>query len=129
MRLLGSTFKEDLNLFLKNNALWICIAIVVIIAITIILVFVVKNHSKGDKKVSSKGNEWIDALGGVENITDISAMGSRLTVTLKDNNLMNKEQLNALGVTNIMTMSNKVTLIIEDKAEKIASVISKAINN
>ena len=130
MRILGNTFKDDLNAFLKNNALWICIVLVAIIIATIVIIFVIKNRNKNSGgKFSSNGNEWIEALGGKENVTDVSAMGSRLSITLKDNNLIKREDLTNLGVSNIMMMSNKVTLIIEDKAEKIASVITKAINN
>lgn len=127
MRILGNTFKDDLNLFLKNNALWICLVLVAIIIATIVIIFVVKNRKKNDK--TFKGNEWIDALGGKENIVDVTAMGSRLNVTLKNQDLIQREVLTSLGVSNIMIMSSKVTLIIEDKAEKIASIITKAIKD
>lgn len=123
----GNTFKEDLNAFLKNYALWICVGIVVLIAITILIIFVIKNR-KGKTQSLPKGNEWVDALGGKENIAEVYAMGSRLNVTLKNNESVNRETLTALGVSNIMVMSNKMVLVIEDKAEKIASVISKAIS-
>ena len=126
MKIFGNTFKDDLNQFLKNNALWICIALVVLIAATIIVIFVIKNRKK--KPAIPSGSEWVTALGGKENIKEVSAMGSRLSVSLIDQNVLNKEVLTSLGVSNIMTMSNKVTLIIEDKAEKIANEISKAIN-
>jgi len=42
------TFKEDLNNFLKNNALYLCIALVILIAITVFLIIFLnrKNKSK-----------------------------------------------------------------------------------
>ena len=70
-------------------------------------------------------DEWINALGGKDNIQDIMAMGSRLSVALANKDLIDREKLTALGVSNIMVMSNKVTLIIEDKAEQISNKINK----
>ena len=127
MRILGNTWKEDLNAFLKNNALWICLVLVAIIIATVIIIFVIKNRKKVDKVETVKlpDDEWINALGGKDNIQDIMAMGSRLSVALANKDLIDREKLTALGVSNIMVMSNKVTLIIEDKAEQISNKINK----
>ena len=46
MRILGNTWKEDLNAFLKNNALWICLVLVAIIIATVIIIFGIKNRKK-----------------------------------------------------------------------------------
>lgn len=127
MKILGNTFKEDFNLFLKNYALWICVAIVVIIIATIVILFVVKNGKKQKPKLVVNNNEWLLALGGKENINEVSAVGSRLTVALKDSGTIDKEKLTTLGVTSTMKMSNKIVLVIEDKAEQIASSINSEI--
>ena len=127
MRILGNTWKEDLNAFLKANALWICLIIVSIIIATIVIIFVVKNKKTTKKEVVNElpDDEWINALGGRENINDLMAMGSRLSVALNNQELIDREKLSSLGVSNIMVMSNKVTLIIEDRAEEIANKINK----
>ena len=68
---------------------------------------------------------WIDALGGEENIISSEAYGSRLVVVLKDKTLMNREGLKVLGVTNFMEMSDKITLLLEDKAELVKAELDK----
>lgn len=127
MRLLGNTFKEDFNAFLKDYALWICVAVAVIIVATIIILFVIKNRKVDKKAIVVDNNEWLVALGGKDNITEVSATGSRLNVSVKDKEVLDKEKLVTLGVTSMMTMSNKVILVIEDKAEQIAASINKEI--
>ena len=127
MRILGNTWKEDLNAFLKTNALWICLVLVGIIIATIVVIFVIKNRKSNKKEVVNElpDDEWLIALGGRENINDLMAMGSRLSIALNNQELIDREKLSALGVTNIMVMSNKVTLIIEDRAEEIGNKINK----
>ena len=127
MRILGNTWKEDLNAFLKTNALWICLVLVGIIIATIVVIFVIKNRKSNKKEVVNElpDDEWLIALGGRENINDLMAMGSRLNIALNNQELIDREKLSALGVTNIMVMSNKVTLIIEDRAEEIGNKINK----
>ena len=59
------------------------------------------------------------------NIKEIKAIGSRLNLVLLDKEKINRGRLKELGVTSILVMSNKVTLVIEGQAEKIASSIQK----
>lgn len=132
MHILGNTFKYDFNEFLRTYGLYLAVALVVIIILVIILIIVKskdkKMATKEDKLQTTNGNDWVDALGGKDNITEANAMGSRLTVVLKDQDLMNQDKLKELGVSNIMVMSNKVTLIIEDHAAYVSVKINKEIN-
>ena len=118
--------KDDFNAFLKNNALWIALVLVGVIAITVVLILLFnrKNNKKPEVKVAEK-SAWIEALGGEENIVSSEAVGSRLVVNLKDKTLLNKEALKELGVTNFMEMSNKITLLLEDKAELVKKELDK----
>ena len=126
MRILANTFKEDLNIFLKNYALWICIGIVAIIAITVIVILIRNKKSKVvDNTPKLADDEWLNALGGKDNIIEVTAMGSRLNVSLKNKDTIDREKLTQLGVSNIMMMSSKATLIIEDKAVATADKINK----
>lgn len=122
---LGNTFKEDLDIFLSKYALWICVAIAVIIAAVVIIILIrnKKSYKGKNDNLQVSTNEWLEALGGKDNIIELSAVGSRLNVMLNNKDLMNREKLTGLGVSNIMIMANKVILVIEDKAEKIASKI------
>lgn len=132
MNILGNTFKYDLNQFLRVTAPYLCVALVLIIILVIVLIIVKSNERKGkdekiDKLQTTNGGDWVVALGGKENIQEATAVGSRLTVTLVNQELMNQDKLKELGVSNIMTMSNKVILVIEDHAAYVAVKINKEI--
>ena len=117
--------KNNISEFLKNYALYIAIGVAVLIALAIVLILVLSKNKKS-KKISKQDvvidtNEWLLALGGKDNILEKNATGSRLVVKLNDPSKLNEEKLKELGVSNILKMSNKITLVFEDQAEKILS--------
>ena len=117
--------KDDFNAFLKNNALWIALALVAVIAVVVVLILVLGRKGKKTAPVIAEKSKWVEALGGSENIVSSEAYGSRLAVNLKDKSLMNKDALKELGVTNFIEMSNKITLLLEDKAELVKAELDK----
>lgn len=117
--------KDDFNAFLKNNALWIALALVTIIAIVVVLILVLGRKKKEEKPTIAQKSEWVEAFGGSNNIISSEAYGSRLAVKLQDKGLMNKEKLKQLGVTNFIEMSDKITLLLEDKAELVKAKLDK----
>ena len=118
--------KNDFNAFLKNNALWIALSIVVVIAIVVALILVLgRKVKKAPTPQIAEKSQWLEALGGAENIVSSEAYGSRLAVKLVDKSLINKEQLKQLGVTNFIEMSDKITLLLEDKAELVKKELDK----
>ncbi|MBR2507028.1 MAG: PTS transporter subunit EIIB [Bacilli bacterium] len=121
-------FKNNINTFLKNNAIWIAVGFVVIILITLIILFLFNRNKtkKIDKTTYSiSTNDWLDSLGGKDNILEISSRGSRLTLSLKEISLINETKLKELGVTSLLKMSNKLILVIEENAAKIEEIIKK----
>lgn len=90
-----------------------------------IIIFLIIFFSKRKKGPIVTNSEWFTALGNKDNITAIKGVGSRLTVNLKNKDLVNKEKLKALGVSSIVIMSDKMILVIENKAEKIAEILLK----
>ena len=117
--------KDDFNAFLKANALWIALVLVGIIAITVALILIFGRKTKKAAPQIAEKSKWVEALGGSENITSSEAFGSRLVVTLVDKSKMDKEALKVLGVTNFIEMSDKVTLLLEDKAELVKAELDK----
>lgn len=117
--------KDDFNAFLKGNALWIALGLVGIIVIVVILILIFGIKKKEEKPVIAQKSEWVDALGGSENIISSEAYGSRLAVKLQDKSLMNKDKLKELGVTSFIEMSDKITLLLEDKAELVKAELDK----
>ena len=117
--------KENLNNFFSSYAFYIALGVVILIAIAIVLIFVLsrrKNKTKINKQdVVIDTNEWLAALGGKDNIIEKEARGSRLVLKLNDPEKIDESKLKELGVSNIMKMSNKITLVFEDQAEAILS--------
>ena len=112
-----------------NPVIIVVIAVVVtllVVACALLLIFRSRKGNKGKAKVSD--SEWIDALGGQDNILEASAIGSRLSVKLNDKEVINRDKLKELGVSSILVMSNKVTLVIEKQAEKVAEAINHSLN-
>ena len=117
--------KDDFNAFLKNNALWIALVLVGIIAIVVVLIILLNRKNKKPAIQIADKSLWVEALGGTENIVSSEAYGSRLVVVLNDKTKMDKEALKELGVTNFIEMSNKITLLLEDKAELVKQELDK----
>ena len=117
--------KDDFNAFLKSNALWIALSLVGVIVIVVVLILIFGIKKKEPVEPIAEKSEWVEALGGPDNIVSTEAVGSRLVVNLKDKSLLNKETLKKLGVTNIIEMSNKITLLLEDKAELVKKELDK----
>ena len=117
--------KDDANAFLKNYGWIIAVALVTIIAVVVVIILVKGRKVKKPVPQIAEKSKWVEALGGAENIVSSEAYGSRLAVSLVDKSLMNKEALKELGVTNFIEMSNKITLLLEDKAELVKAELDK----
>ena len=96
---------------------------VLLIAI-FVLIFLIRRRKK---KISNDGNEWFHALGDKENVQEVKAIGSRLTVVLVNKDKMDRDQLKELGVSSILVMANKIVLVIENQAEKIANILNNSL--
>ena len=94
--------------------------VLIVIVVVIVLIFLLKGKKK---KTSFNGDAWTNALGSKENIKEVTAIGSRLSVSLLDKEKIDREKLKELGVSSVLVMSNKVTLVIENQAEQIANSI------
>ena len=127
----GNDPKNDFEVFLKNYAWLLCSIVVLIIVATIVVIFLVKNKKDPSKGKSQPidASEWLEALGGKDNIVEISSMGSRLSVKLNNKELLNRDKLTELGVKNVVEMSNKVTLVSELDNAKIVENIQKSLQN
>ena len=117
--------KDDANAFLKNYGWIIAVALVVVIAVVVVIILVKGRKTKKPVPQIAEKSKWVEALGGAENIVSSEAYGSRLAVSLVDKSLMNKEALKELGVTNFIEMSNKITLVLEDKADLVKAELDK----
>ena len=94
--------------------------------IVLLVLFLIKrrNATKEDKKEVEIDNEkWVNALGGRGNISNIETKGSRLVVYLINNDAINKEELHELGVTSVISSKDKITLVLNQKAENVGNLL------
>ena len=116
---------------LLNNTSLPTYAVVLIVAgclvLVAILVFLVIFFGKRKKNPIVDETAWLTALGGKDNINNVSAIGSRINLSLKDKEKIDREKLTNLGVNSVLVMSNKVTLVIANNAVDIAETISNGI--
>lgn len=104
--------------------------IIGLVALLTIVAIRVVSFIKNKRKTAIKNDSeiWLIALGNKDNIKEFTATRSRLSLVLLDVEIIDREKLKQLGVTSIIVMSKKVTLVIENEAEKIASIIDKSIH-
>ena len=116
---------------LLNNTSLPTYAVVLIVAgclvLVAILVFLIIFFGKRKKSPIVDESAWLTALGGKDNINNVSAIGSRINLSLKDKEKIDREKLTNLGVNSVLVMSNKVTLVIANNAVDIAETISNGI--
>lgn len=96
---------------------------VILLGVIIFLIIFLRKRNANPKIDNSK---WIEALGGKDNIINVTAVGSRINLTLKDKDAINREKLTEYGVKSVLVMSNKVTLV-KEKAVDTAQAINEAL--
>ena len=123
---------NDFITFFQSYGWIISIALVVAVILILVIVLLVRNRKpKKPKKIVStaSANEWVEALGGEDNILEVSSAGSRLSIKIKNPELVNRETLTNLGVTSIVLMSNKITLVTNLDNQQIEEQLKNHLQN
>ena len=110
-----------------NTNIVIWVAVIDAVLLLFVLFMIIRHFVMKSPKVKVNNDEWFIALGGKENVKEINATGSRLSLNLLDKEAIDREKLKTLGVTSVVSMSNKVTLVIEGKAEQIAETLKQSL--
>ena len=118
-------------MILKADFTWIialCTFVpIFVLAIVAVVIRIVKTAklAKGYKK--EKGNEELKEIlleaFGENNIESVEAEMSRLTITVKDIDLVNPEILKANGANGVLLMGNKVKCSFGETAEEICNLL------
>lgn len=101
---------------------------VAVIALLVLLLYFmslrkkIKNVSK--TKIIAK---WFEAVGGKNNVVTIQGVGSRLNFVLIDQTQICRGDLEQLGAKSVLSMANKVTVVMENQAEKIAAILNQGL--
>lgn len=108
---------QEINDFLSNNALWIALGFIGLIAITIGIIVLInylrKNKTKKNNKANATNN-FYEYIGGIDNVVSTKLVGSRFTIVLKNYDLVDKDKLKTLGVSSIISLKDKITLVLND---------------
>ncbi len=112
---------DNLNLFLKEYAVYLALAGILIILIAVFLIFFSGRH----KKTPESFEPLLSALGGKENVTLAEAKGSRLSLHIKDEAKVQYENFPRELVSNYIKMTGKLILIVGEKSKQIADQINK----
>lgn len=111
----------------QKTWIYIGIAVVVVLAIA----FYGITHSKTKPSKITKSNvdlsKLFHAIGGKENLIDMSANGSKVTFTLHQPKAILQEELKALGASGIVASKDKVTVIFGKSSEVLVNEIKQAL--
>ena len=105
------------------------IAAVVLAGLIFLIVYLASKRSKEKslKEASSYYVNIVKAVGGEDNILEVSVNSSRLSLVLKDNSLLKNEELDTLkndGI-GIVKSSKKITLVVGEMAPLYEKEINK----
>ncbi len=89
----------------------------VIIAILLLISIIVIKINKKDFAI--RINKLIQYLGGKENILKVEINMSRLKVTVKDTNIVNKDGIQKLGAKGIVEIENQLKIILGPNSKQI----------
>lgn len=92
---------------------WLLIGLGVLIVIIVLIIIL--NKRKVTKK-SEEFPELLEALGGSENISNVTLNGSRVSLEFDSKRNVDKEKIKENGVETIVFSNKKITLVIGKKA-------------
>ena len=113
---------SSVDRFLKENAWWMALAVLAVLALVVALLLLLKPKKKPAPRPVEK-SAYLSHMGGEENIVSHLRKGSRIELVLKDYSLLDKERLKAAGVDSFILMSNKLTLVIQGDAERVEKTL------
>ncbi len=97
---------------------WQYVIIFIILLIIALIIIKIKR-----KDFSIEINKLIQCLGGKDNIIDVEMNFSRLKVTLKDMEIINKEGIQKLGAKGIVEIDNQLKIIFGPNSKQLKKYI------
>lgn len=104
--------------FLLQNLWWIILlGVVVLLGLIWLISFLISKNPK--KRKGKVGDIDIFAyLGGKDNVLSFTVHGSRLIVKLKNKNLLQREELKALGVKGFVEKEEDITIVLSNELKE-----------
>lgn len=105
-------------------------AIIIVVALIFLIIYLValKNKKASTLEAKSFYLNIVEAVGGIDNIVDVTVNSSRLNIILKDNDVLNGENFKSfVAENNIGTVksSKKITMVIGEYASNYHLEIKK----
>ena len=115
------------------HILLIVIASLIVIALIAFLILYLSSKQSKEKSLGeAKGlyNKIVDTFGGIDNITNLTVNGSRLSITLKDSSYINNETLKVMTDEGfgVVKTSKKITLVVGEMANHYYQEINKLLS-
>lgn len=97
---------------------------IVLIVVLLTVVIIVKCRKPKQNKTFP---ELLSALGGKDNISNLTLNGSRISLNFNDKQLVDKEKIKENGVESIVVTNKKITLVIGKSSSIIYSYLQDSI--
>lgn len=94
---------------------------IIILSVLIIIALVITKLRRKDFSIEI--NKLIQCLGGKENILDVDVNMSRLKVTLKDMDIVDKDGIQRLGARGIVEVDNQLKIIFGTNSKELKKYI------
>lgn len=104
--------------FLLQNLWWIILlGVVVLLGLIWLISFLISKNPK--KRKGKLGDiDIFTYLGGKDNVLSFIVHGSRLIVKLKNKNLLQREELKALGVKGFVEKEEDITIVLSNELKE-----------
>lgn len=104
--------------FLLQNLWWIILlGVVVLLGLIWLISFLIsKNPKKRKRKVGDI--DIFTYFGGKDNVLSFTVHGSRIIVKLKNKNLLQREELKALGVKGFVEKEEDITIVLSNELKE-----------
>lgn len=96
--------------------------LIIIVLLVIIAFAILKSKNKNFK---IEANKLVEYLGGSDNIIEYNYTKSRLTVKVKNTELVNKDGIQKLGAQGIVEIENQLKIILGEDARQLIRYIDE----
>lgn len=90
--------------------------------------FTNKQEDAKKVKIPFKVDKFIEALGGINNISNASATNSKLKVEILSHDKVDFSQLKKIKNTGVLVQSDNITIVLGDYASNVSVMINDLIN-
>ena len=113
---------------MSDYFIYVLIAIIVIVGVWFIFAKVLKN--KKPKEVTLKDipidlEALVNAFGGIDNIKETEAQGSKIRVFVENDDLVKVNVLKELGASGVIQATGKVTVILGKFSDEISRIVNE----